>query len=418
MRLSKEPLVNPVVIIIPTFFVPMLAATLRLSGLQSNAWMYETYVVLIFSGLAWLTLPSLYFLGRAFRSRSSLNRNQVIQSKIDFAFGSRSATTVVRLAWCIVVGSYALGNLIQGGQLFITNPELLFNLHYDFPFGLRFFARATPAIVVLLYLLYRTKRSTLDAILLAIAFIMPLSRGSRIDVAMSLVCLGCAFIRLPLFELTARRVALLTVVLTLLLAAGVEYGNQRLNRFGMYSVSYDDVIGWRSSITGPSMLFPTVYAYFPLSFENFDQLVRQGLGGRTGGLLSLDWLYTGFIKANWIPGYAELLSHAAFTPVSAGANVPTALMPFYSDFGAYFSFIPMTLVMMFWLYAYHRSEESLPWYGVFLVYTAAFSLSSFQGLIVAPIISQQMVEIALVLTYLAHRARREIPRVDVVGVRG
>ncbi len=384
----------------------MLAAMTRMSGLQAASWNYETYVVMFLSALFWLMVPILFFFVNHIGNKSYIACDFELDRSVRDLFSSPKSVKLVRTIWCFVVGAYVLSNLVQSGQLVITNPEALYSLHFEFPFGLRFFARATPVAVILLYFVFFANRNKFDLVLLSVAFLVPLSRGSRIDVALSLVALCVVFSRFPVVNLSKKNIFILALVGACLIVGGVEYGNQRLNRFGLYEVTYDKVIAWRSDIVGPSMILPTVYAYFPLSFENFDQFVGQSRGS-TYGLLSFDWFFTGFVKANWLPGYSQLLADASFVPISSGANVPTALMPFFSDFGAVGSFFPMFLCMGFWLYSYEKGKKSVSWFAIFALYSAAFSLSSFQGLIVSPFVAQQIVELAVIIylckRYLCHR---------------
>ena len=398
VRIYKEPWVSPIPIVLATFFLPMLLATTRLSALQLVEWSYETYVVMVLVAFSWIFVPTLVLwmnsLGaKKFGDPASVNLDDVIRE----CWRNPTNIYLVRAVAGVVIAAYCLGNYLQSGAIWIINPEGLYDLHHDFPFAIRFFARATPVCVVLLYLAFWSRRRVFDAGLLLAALLIPLSRGSRIDIAMSMVCIIVLFSRFPLFVVTRKRALMLFLAFAVIVAGGVEYGNQRLNRFGQYDVTYDKVIGWKPAATGPAMILPPVYAYFPLSFENFDQAVRQGVGGRTSGVLSFDWFFTGFVKANWLPGYGELVAGARFIPISSGANVPTALLPFYSDFGAKGAAVPMVACMLFWLWAYYRAASSLAWFGVFTIYSGAFALSSFQALIVSPLIAQQLVEIGVLL---------------------
>jgi len=53
-------LLHPVFLVSLGFFLPLGAATLRLSDLQVSHWAYETYVLAIEAWLLWLVFPSLW----------------------------------------------------------------------------------------------------------------------------------------------------------------------------------------------------------------------------------------------------------------------------------------------------------------------------------------------------------------------
>src|SRR5438046_10317642 len=53
-------LLHPVFLISLGFFLPLGAATLRLSDLQASHWAYETYALAIEAWLLWLVFPCLW----------------------------------------------------------------------------------------------------------------------------------------------------------------------------------------------------------------------------------------------------------------------------------------------------------------------------------------------------------------------
>lgn len=401
----ERSLVTPMMLTGAAFFLPMIAACFRLSGLQSPQWAFETYVVMFLATLAWLLVP----MGMSI-ANYSVRQGSVQKGSSGFSidyFEKPEVYNICRATALLVLLFFLGGNVIQAGTPIILHAETLYGLHTDFPFGIRFFARATPLACMLLYMCYYKNRKKLDMFLLLMVLMVPLTRGARIDIAMSLTAMMILFSRYPLVKVTWRTMLTGIVLLSLLVVAGVEFGNQRLNRFGQYEITYDTVVKWRPQTTGPGMLFPTLYAYFPLSFENFDQAVRQGMGATTRGFASMDWFLTGFIKANWIPGFMSIYFDAkTLTPISGGANVPTALLPFFTDFGPLFSFIPMLLTMLFLCFAYLRGKTSHAWFMVFALYGSAFGLASFQGLLVSPLISQQIAELGLLVILFKRRVAR------------
>jgi len=400
---------NPVSILFFCFFAPLFFALFRLSTLQSASWEYETYIAIWGAFGAWLLFPVIVL--------SMAGKVNKVDLKLNFEIlDSKEFTFIVRFFSFVVLLSYLAGNYIQTGSFFpILHPELAYEVHTVFPPVIRLFARANPAAALLLYFVFWRKRSSFDLLLLMIMVVLPLSRLSRIDVALTLVGLTILFSVIPIFKMNVKRIALLLAGFVVLAVGGAELGNQRTNRFGMYEVDYSQAIGWMPEFSGPGGVFATAYGYFPLSFENFDQFVRQFNGAHMIGLYSFDWLFSGVVKINWIGGYSAMrATNAAFDPVSSAANVPTALFPFYADFGPVGIVLPMMLYVGVWIYFFYKSRSSFLFLLLWALYSGGFALSSFQALIAAPVLVQQLIEVALVFWMAKNlsrwRARRELGR--------
>lgn len=383
---------NPVTIISVVFFVPLVFATFRLSGLQAHSWSTETYTAIWLIVGSWLILPTIVIVALG-QPNIALHQDRIVDRSF-FLLLTRASSLVV-------IAAYLLSNYIQAGTIIpITIPEVAYRLHTDFPPGLRLFARCIPAIVGLSYVMYIRRRQKFELLLLGLALVVPLSRLSRIDVALSLVILVALFMYMPLFKLTIRRVTTALILFIGLSIGAVELGNQRTNRFGLYEVNYSQAIKWRPDTVGPAGIFAVLYGYFPLSFENFDEFVSHAKDKRTYGSSSFDWFLTGFVKMNRFTGglHADD-AFQTFRPVSSAANVPTAMLPFYSDFGLIGMIFPALVYFMLWLFLFYRSattHQYLMWYAI---YTAAFALSSFQALMVSPMIFHQLLMVFLIWTF-------------------
>lgn len=389
--------INPVTILVVCFFVPLFFSLFRLAGIQSNSWHYQTYIAIWSAIGAWLVFPPILL--------SVRGRVKIFEKPEDDSLIRTSEFRVMaRLFALVVVTAYYVGNYVQAGTpLPILNPEAAYSLHTVFPPVIRFFARANPATVGLLFILYWAQRRKFDLFFLAFVLITPLSRLSRIDLALALVVIVILNSIYPIVKLNYKRIFVLSGVFLVLAVGGAELGNLRTNRFGVYDVKYENAIGWLPDIVGPASIFPVAYGYFPLSFENFDAFVRQFKGGFMLGFYSFDWLFTGFVKLNWLPGFAKLQSdNAYFEPVSTAANVPTALFPFYADFGPIGMVLPMMVYLAFWSYLFYRSRESTLFALLFALYSGGFALASFQALIAASILVHQVVE-ALLLFWIVKR---------------
>ena len=404
---------NPVTMLLLFFFAPLFFAMSRLSGLQSTQWHYNTYLAVLTSVGAWLLYPTLMLtvLNRPAHSNTGLNFLEIGKSPYFSGFA--------RAFGLLVVATYLFSNYIQTGHIVaFRNPEAAFQIHTVFPFGLRIIARAGVGAIVLLYLLFYVRRQKFDLMLLVLVLLVPLSRFSRLDVVMGGVAILVLFTALPIFKLTAKRWLALACAIILLAVAVAELGSLRQNRLDKYAFKYSSFIAWQGAWSGPAEIFPILYGYFSLSFENLDVYVRQFRGDYGIALTSFDWLFTGFLKLNWFTSYAfAQADQFQFMPISSAANVPTALTPFYSDLGPIGMAIPMLLYVSFWLYLYHRSRQSARALLLYAVYSGAFSMVSFQAVIAAPFLFHQLAAVWIVIGLAAWMERARARRAGVMAAR-
>jgi len=172
----------------------------------------------------------------------------------------------------------------------------------------------------------------------------------------------------------------------------VEVGNLRSNRFGKYSVSYAEAIGYRGP-PGPGEVFAVTYGYFSLSFENLDRFIKANPEYRTFGYLSLSPLFNSVFFVNLLtggkyPGPEAIVDHR--NPVGPMATVETALADFYLDFGAGLAWCGMLLYLGAWLWLYRRRTRSPAWVLMYSAFSAAMALSAFQGVMAAPFLYQDV----------------------------
>lgn len=397
-------MINPLSICYVLFFLPLFFCLFRLSSIQASSWTYETYVAMITSFGAWIVLPAIVIFYFSSKTNLSVYGGESVE-----LLKSSSFITLVRSFALIVIAAYTVSNIVQAKSLLpALHPEVAFSIHAEFPFGLRFFARATPVAAILLYLAFWGRRQKIDLLLLFIVFLMPMTRLSRIDPAMTAVGLAAVHSFLPLVRISKSRMLLILALGMAVLVGVAEIGNQRQNRFGVYEFKYSEFIGWKPTVTGPAEIFPVLYGYTSLSFENFNQMVAQFRGQHSVILFSFDWLFSGFIKLNWFTQYnlaqADVLKYSV---ISNAAAVPTALVPFYADGGAVGMALPMSFYMGMWLFFYLRSGSSFLLLTLYGVYSAAFALSSFQSLIVSGPVAQQLVWAFLIFAIASFAHKRK-----------
>jgi hypothetical protein len=89
--------------------------------------------------------------------------------------------------------------------------------------------------------------------------------------------------------------------------------------------------------------------------------------------------------------------------------VPTALLPFFSDFGPIGIAVPLLIYVTIWIYFYISAKNSLLYASVFGIYSGAFALSSFQAQVASGPIAQQLVWAALIFT--ASKSKTHLPNI-------
>lgn len=396
---TTRKLLNPVTIVYAGFFVPAFFALYRFSGLQEETWSYNTYLAIYASVGAWLILPTILIAAFWQPNNSSLDAVKPRDNRL---------LITSRLFAATIGGSYIIANLIQTSTpIPAFDPNVAFIVHADFPGGIRLLARSTPAAAILCYLAFFFHRQKIDLALVAILILLPLTRLSRIDPAISLIAICCLFSFFPIFKPTIKRAFIALFAAALLIAAGSDLGMQRHNRFGMYEFSYSEMIKWLPDYKGPLEVFPILYGYFPLSFENLDASISNHNGKYTYVLYSFDWLFSGFLKLNWFTSY-EAAKYANYQgeAIHGAAAVPTALFLFFKDFGPVAIILPCAIYSGLFCFLFIRSRD--PKYAaMYGVYSGAFALTSFQALIASGPIAQQLAWVLLACLYSFKRTSND-----------
>jgi hypothetical protein len=394
--------VNPASMITAGYFIPLAFALFRLSDLQAPRWTDDTYAVLLESVVMWLLLPG---------GLSLLARPGALATP-----GERRSPWILRFARAFAIAHIAavlIQNKLVGGHAFLfVDPEAAYEHHTDTLGGLQILGRANFIAVALLHLAIFGWRNRKDVVLLGIVLLMPLTKLARIDVLMSGVTLVAMNAIYPLVRVTARRVVTLAALGMLGVYGLVEIGNQRVSRFGRYSFSYADAIGF-NTYAGPGDTFAVLYGYFPLSFENFDRFVRRNTDFRTGGALSFSPIFnTATFATKLTAGKypSETIIVDRRDPVGPMATVGTALTAYYLDFGAEGAWIPMAVFMLVWWALFTRRRRSDAHALAFCAYSSAMFLASFQAVASTAVVYQDILLGVVPLALLRLSTRGDEPR--------
>lgn len=388
---ATRKLANPVFLISLGFFAPLVAALLRLSGLQATTWAGDTYVVLAESVGVWLLLPAVGLAGLALRRRplQPIDRDGDVARALDHP----ALRWYARIAAVAHVSAVLLQNRISAGQWIVaTDPELAYDLHTATVPGISILGRAGFAIAGLLFLVYWRRRQWIELVLIALLLLTPLTKLARIDIMMIGVTLAVLNAFVPVVKVNVRRSIMVVAMLFLAIYALVEVGNQRVSRYGRFKVSYADAIRFRT-YAGPGETFAVLYGYFALSFENFDRFVRRNPEFRTNGLLSFSPVFNSFFFADRLSGgkYPDQdVIVERRNPVGAFATVGTALSNFYLDFGAALAWLPMLAFGGLWLTSFAYARGSAVGALIYATYSSAMVLSGFQAVVGAPFVYQDI----------------------------
>lgn len=391
-------LVNPVFLLFFTFFLPSVIATFRLSGLQNDEWEFETYFLLYIAFFAWLIIPSFVLLFTKQNNSQLIRRN--IFENLSFVRFKRATYFLL----CFVTFIFFLSNFLQAGVLIpLFDPEIANEIHHRYPQIIGVFARFYPLVSLLLFLCYFKDQKKIHLWFIAFCLLVPFSRLARVDLVISLI--GLLFLNnyLKVIQLSLLRSTLAISFAVFSFIFLMEMGLSRINRFGIYDISYLNVIDWTGSRYSPEWIV-LAYAYFPLSFENLNNFVVQ-VKDHTYGLAVFEWFFIGFLKLNlFFPEIQEWIHiRKLYDPVSTGATVPTGLASFYLDFGTFFAGLPILIYSFYYYYLYFNKKNNVFMLITFCLASSALSLFCFQSFITHPNLYWQIFFCWIVYSYAKRR---------------
>jgi len=395
--IKKKQYAHPYIIVNVVFFLPLFFSLFRLSDLQENSWDLKTYIIIIYTLIGW---NGLFFIS-AFLSSKKKN--------IKFISNISSTHKIIFITFTLVVlFLFLLSNYIQTGMILVyKNPTLADEIHAEFPQGIRLFARMILLSVILLYILYYKYRTKYILLLLLIMIFLPLTRLSRFDLFMSVAAIVILHYYYPIFKFNKKKVLLCLLLFSFLTVLITTLTESRMNQGGRYQLKYAKIIQWNSDLSFP--VFPILYGYFSLSFENFDRYVRLNDNKIYYNLGILEFLYVGIFKLNlFMDDFKPINYSKMYQPVSTAATVPTILIIFYRDFGLLLSFFFILGFGIFWLILYRLSFLSLSWNLTYVIFSSAFSLASFQPTVFAPMIFQQILMIFLLVSIANKYYRKKV----------
>ena len=123
----------------------------------------------------------------------------------------------------------------------------------------------------------------------------------------------------------------------------IQIGINRMNHYGMYSLSYSNGIGY----TGPGgEIAAWLYGYFVLTFNNLNRSIIMGRAIHNYlGLYSFPDLFFGILQFDNLLGLANNQAQSASAWVVRATTVPTGFWSFYYDYGV-ICFIPILVAFI------------------------------------------------------------------------
>jgi len=391
-KITKDP-VNPSNIIIFSFFLPLVLSSMRLSDLQSQNWMVETYIVYFQILMLWFFVPLIYII--FFNKRKT--------SKIE-NFRFYSIGIISRIYALIFILLYLAENkIIMNSFLFNkANISLLANSGHttSLPLISIFTSNAVVAIFLLLINI-KKKSNIIDVILIIVICIIPTTRLARIDIFISLIVIFIVFLRWFGDKINYYKIILVSIVILMTLSF---VGNYRMTHGNAYSIKYSEEIKF-NKYSGPNDIFAIYYGYFPLSFENVDRLIRKNQSiDNFYGLITSRVIFGTIQFDNLIKDYPMYdYVNKFMNPVSGAANVSTCLGEFWLDFGTYFIWIPLLFYITLYLYFYHYSFNNIYYFIIYTMFSYAFALSSFQNLLIEPILIYSILLVIILVKLSKYR---------------
>lgn len=408
LKATKD-IFNPTTITLIFWGGPIFFSSLRLSGLQDSAWADKTYLLLIYSLIAFIIVPGLFIIFSKVkivkRIKEAEKLAEIVNPKLVIIFSM------------ITILAYFLENYIAA-KSFI--PALAstsgIDVHTVSVSGLLIITRSfIPFTVMFLYLSYKNTKKKLLLILLCTVLALPITRLARFDIIMSLIpLLGI------MFEFAKNKTKFfvkIIVISTLLAVGGSTLGEYRMTQGYKYDeVSYAQGIQFEG-YSGPFDTFAVLYGYFALSVENLDRFIKANdnfkdyqygaffLRPLTVGIFKMNNIFEGYPMYEFINKYRD--------PLIGYATVHTALVDFSMDFGYNLSICIMLLFSFIGIWLYLESFRKINLRLYYLLYAQALAFLAFQNLFIEARLLYQLILAFVILRYSYGNYNRNLSYIKV-----
>lgn len=360
---------NPFTVMSALFFLPMIISTLKLSNFQTD-WTEDAILMMVGSFIVWGIYPFVFL------SLIKVEEKKIFTPNIDLTAIGRSMAAVFLI-------TFLLENYLLFGHLIPLLGDLgrLLEFHASSISGLGIITKSSPLFCIFLIRNYLVKKNNLDLTLFFICLLMPITRGSRIDIMLSIICSISIFSCYKLPKISKKSLIYGSLGLGVFFIVFIIIGNYRTTIGGEYEIMLSDVFKY-NSYAGPGEIFAWFYGYFCLPFEDFNRVTANYSHISYDGLLSISPITNGLFSGHTLFGIPN--SDAIYDYTYYYTNsfaVPTALAYFYLDLGVYGGLISMFIYMSLLLFFYRMSRKSDKYLIAYCLFMGMFGLSAFQALI-------------------------------------
>ncbi len=384
---------TPYTLISLSFFFPLLFSDMRLSGLQSASWHKDSLVVIGMAVISWLILPFVVVITKSNFEYKKLRININI-NRLTKHFNFLCLLISILYGSLFIVENYLLTGsaipIFSGGEtahLAHTQTLPLINV----------ITRGLPMVMIFMFFWYVKANKSPSVLIIAIVlFVLPLTRGSRLDLVIALLSVLVLVSETIDSKKMRGMLYKLIFIMTILITALSFVGFKRAE-FTATDYSYANNIQFE--INDKTEILSALYGNFSLPFENFDRLVRKNIGNTSSGRFGLMPLTNTFYDFSEVTSMYSMDDIQLYDDPVSVSGVSSALAYFYLDFGAVWSIIPMLVVMSIWLYLYRNIHKNTAYFAIYALYSGYFALAAFQPLMLNGATYRRMIFMLLLFVF-------------------
>jgi oligosaccharide repeat unit polymerase len=353
----------------------MILSTLRLSGLQNSEWGADSIAMLWGSTVVWGVIPFIFLL-------LNLNANSK-QILIEPNKQSKIFRIIRYISVIFIVAFFAENKLLFGNFVpILGNLSIMLESHSSSIPLIGILTKGSAAVCVILMRNFIVYRKRIDLLIFFVCILLPVTRGSRIDILLSIISTVCLMAGYNFLKFSRKSIYKTLIIIFASYLVFIILGNYRTTHGGEYEVSVKELIEFKQS-AGPGEIHAWYYTYFCMPFEDFDRITTHYSNVKFNGVISFSPIINGIFLGNTlfdIPNPDVIYDYNYyFTNPFA---VPTALAYFYMDLGVYGGLFMMMIYMFILLFLYRKSRKNEKYLIIYSLFMGAFALSSFQAVIV------------------------------------
>lgn len=300
-----------------------------------------------------------------------LSQSRIMMTNLRFSIKKRKRRMPVGIYNLIYIACVLIENYYISGTIF---PNLFGMDVHTLRMPYIYFITTGIYILSLLNILefFCTKKKRYLLYLVMSLLINVVTKSARVDAFICVVQIVslCGFYYLSKRNLIKERdkikqkkkkrwpaIILLGCLMAGIITYSLDVGNDRMNKFGLYSMRYEDGIGYQ----GPEFIgevLPYYYGYFALSFDNLAYNTQQQESTHNYlGLNTFRTLYFGILQFDNLLGLTGSEATQENVIRCSGAAVATGFWDMYYDYGI---LICVPFIISFAIYVFLRKKVTKP----------------------------------------------------------